>query len=378
MKYLIPVLLLFLSVTASSQVRPRFVENYGPTQGSPVHRAPVLPKDDRVDKKVSRNSGGRSRIVYTPNPVIGQKYKEYKDTVASRPKTVVVTRSYPVTSTTARPYSLSVAATRTKGNAPLVKKTSQVTARSNNGYIKRESGPRDDDRFLRPEDVIRTSDAYLRPAAAIKSNNSYKGPETDNGYARTQNQVGYDDRYLKPEARVSTNKGYNPTGARTSPDYSRASLGAATHLRGLTTGNRIIDSYIVDSSQRYSIDPLLIYSQMSQESSFKPHATSNKGASGLMQLMPATAKRMGVKNIYDPQQNIEGGVKYMRLLLDMFEGDINLALAGYNAGEAAVIKYGHRIPPFNETQDYVQRISARYRAISKSAVAENYSRTHNP
>ena len=73
---------------------------------------------------------------------------------------------------------------------------------------------------------------------------------------------------------------------------------------------------------------------------------------------------MGVDNIYDPKQNIEGGVRYMRLLLDLFDGDVNLALAGYNAGEGAVIKYGRQIPPYSETQDYVRRISARYAAIS--------------
>lgn len=135
-------------------------------------------------------------------------------------------------------------------------------------------------------------------------------------------------------------------------------------LKGFTTGNPVYDSFIVDSSRRYNIDPLLIYSQMHQESSFKLKALSNKGASGLMQLMPATARRLGVTNIYDPQQNIEGGVKYMRMLLNMFGGDVNLALAGYNAGEGAVMKYGNNIPPYNETREYVRRISARYASIS--------------
>jgi soluble lytic murein transglycosylase-like protein len=139
---------------------------------------------------------------------------------------------------------------------------------------------------------------------------------------------------------------------------------ANTRLRGHSTGNAEFDGYILDSSTRYGIDPLLIYAQMGQESSYKKRALSVKGASGLMQLMPATARRMGVANIYDPKQNIEGGVKYMRLLLNMFDGDLKLALAGYNAGEGAVIKYGYEIPPYNETQDYVRRISARYRSIA--------------
>jgi hypothetical protein len=141
-------------------------------------------------------------------------------------------------------------------------------------------------------------------------------------------------------------------------------MGSATQLKGFTTGDAVIDSYIVDSSRRYGIDPLLIYSQMHQESTFKLHATSNKGASGLMQLMPGTARRFGVIKIYDPQQNIEGGVKYMRWLLDTFNGDVSLALAGYNAGEGAVMKYGWQIPPYRETQEYVRRISERYNMVS--------------
>jgi soluble lytic murein transglycosylase-like protein len=99
---------------------------------------------------------------------------------------------------------------------------------------------------------------------------------------------------------------------------------------------------------------------MHQESSFKSHAISPKGARGLMQLMPGTAARMGVTNIFDPKQNIDGGARYLRFLLDRFDGDVNLALAGYNAGEGAVEKYGRQIPPYSETQEYVRRISRRY------------------
>lgn len=140
-------------------------------------------------------------------------------------------------------------------------------------------------------------------------------------------------------------------------------MGTST-LKGFTTGNELHDAYIVESSRRYAIDPLLIYSQMHQESSFKIRATSHKGASGLMQLMPATARRFGVTSIYDPKQNIDAGVKYMRWLLDTFRGDVVLALAGYNAGEGAVMKYGWNVPPYRETQEYVRRITSRYSQIS--------------
>ena len=143
----------------------------------------------------------------------------------------------------------------------------------------------------------------------------------------------------------------------------RVTMAMERSMGNFTTGDSKVDSYIQDSSRRYNIDPLLIYAQMHQESSFNSKATSNKGASGLMQLMPATARRLGVTNIYNPKQNIEGGIKYMRLLLDMFGNNVALALAGYNAGEGAVMKYGNQIPPYRETQEYVRRITTRYNSI---------------
>jgi soluble lytic murein transglycosylase-like protein len=142
-------------------------------------------------------------------------------------------------------------------------------------------------------------------------------------------------------------------------------------LGTFSTGDPTIDRYIVESSARYNIDPLLILAQMKQESGFKQKAISHKGASGLMQLMPATARRFGVTNIYDPAQNIDAGVKYMRFLLNKFNGDVKLALAGYNAGEGAVMKYGNQIPPYRETQGYVTKITAHYAQIKTPAVAKN-------
>jgi soluble lytic murein transglycosylase-like protein len=134
-------------------------------------------------------------------------------------------------------------------------------------------------------------------------------------------------------------------------------------LGNFTTGNTDVDNFIVESGKRNSVDPLLLYSIMHQESSFKARAMSYKGARGLMQLMPGTAARFGVSNIWDPKQNIEGGARYLRLLLDMFSGDVRLALAGYNAGEGAVMKYGYQVPPYSETREYVRRIGNRYSMI---------------
>ena len=176
---------------------------------------------------------------------------------------------------------------------------------------------------------------------------------------RTKMGVVVDDKLVKKTASVSDGLAH-----RDPVPAMKLAMGSSTHLKGFTTGNPVHDSYIVESSKRYSIDPLLIYAQMHQESSFKIRATSHKGASGLMQLMPATARRFGVTSIYDPKQNIDAGVKYMRWLLDTFRGDVVLALAGYNAGEGAVMKYGWNIPPYRETQEYVRRITSRYNAIS--------------
>jgi len=143
-----------------------------------------------------------------------------------------------------------------------------------------------------------------------------------------------------------------------------------TTLGPYTTGDARVDTFIVESGVRNGVDPVLLYAQMHTESAFKRGAVSPKGASGLMQLMPATARRFGVTNIFDPQQNIEGGARYMRYLLDYFGGDVQLALAGYNAGEGAVMKYGRRIPPYRETQEYVRRISLRYAQISGGTMAQ--------
>lgn len=148
-----------------------------------------------------------------------------------------------------------------------------------------------------------------------------------------------------------------------------AEIKGGNSLGGYTTGNSSVDSLIVESGTRNGVDPLLLYSIMHQESSFKQRALSYKGASGLMQLMPGTARRFGVTSIWDPRQNVEGGARYMRFLLNMFKGDVNLALAGYNAGEGAVMKYGWRVPPYNETQEYVRRISKRYSLIRDPSAA---------
>lgn len=123
------------------------------------------------------------------------------------------------------------------------------------------------------------------------------------------------------------------------------------------TGDRQkIETSVLKAARRYGLPPNLIKSVIRAESNFQVKAVSHAGAQGLMQLMPATARELGVKNPFNIEENIDGGSRYLRKMLDNFGGDLKLALAAYNAGPEAVIKYGGKVPPFKETQQYVQRV----------------------
>lgn len=125
--------------------------------------------------------------------------------------------------------------------------------------------------------------------------------------------------------------------------------------------NAPLDEIVEDAANRHGVDPALVHSVIKAESNYNPVAISTAGARGLMQLMPATARQLGVHNAFNPKDNIEGGVKYLRYLQDKFR-DPALALAAYNAGEGAVARYNNNIPPYRETQDYVVKVARNYRA----------------
>lgn len=113
---------------------------------------------------------------------------------------------------------------------------------------------------------------------------------------------------------------------------------------------------VEEAARTYQVDVALLHAVISAESGYNPAAVSNKGAVGLMQLMPETARRYGVANSLDPEQNIRGGTKYLSYLLQMFNNNLELAVAAYNAGENAVIRYGYSIPPYRETLAYVPKV----------------------
>ncbi|WP_163998300.1 lytic transglycosylase domain-containing protein [Pyxidicoccus caerfyrddinensis] len=121
-----------------------------------------------------------------------------------------------------------------------------------------------------------------------------------------------------------------------------------------------LDPHIVAAALRYRIPTALVRAIMHTESNFNPNALSNKGASGLMQLMPATASDMYVKDIFNERDNIEGGVRYLRVLANQFDGDMVKMIAAYNAGPEAVKRYGGKVPPYEETQGYVRKVLQLY------------------
>lgn len=138
---------------------------------------------------------------------------------------------------------------------------------------------------------------------------------------------------------------------------SGPAMGGASTAEGLWRAGGVVsfDNLIYVISRRHGVDPPLVKAIVKAESDFDSSAVSRAGAKGLMQLMPETARSLGVKDVYDPEENVDGGTRYLSRLLDIFDGEVEMAVAAYNAGETAVLKYG-AIPPYSETQQYVKKV----------------------
>ena len=145
----------------------------------------------------------------------------------------------------------------------------------------------------------------------------------------------------------------------------KASSLAKGKVLGYEKGKRVYGAIIRNISKKFGVSENLVHAVINTESAYNSQAVSSAGAVGLMQLMPATAKRYGVSNRRDPIQNIKGGTQYLRDLLKLFDGDLRLTAAAYNAGENAVLKYNRNVPPYKETQNYVVKVLNFYNKIEK-------------
>ncbi len=187
----------------------------------------------------------------------------------------------------------------------------------------------------------------------------------DNGTTLLTNKKKAEYNHLKvikatyyPDSNIHSYSNWGSSEASVLPSYSR--------------NKNAFDQMIRQAAQQHGVSEGLIKAVMHTESGFNINARSPVGAQGLMQLMPATARRFNVNNAYDPQQNIFGGARYLSWLLKRFNGNTQLAIAAYNAGEGNIDKYGG-IPPFRETQDYVRRVTSRFQNLYSSGLSSTSS-----
>jgi len=207
-------------------------------------------------------------------------------------------------------------------------------------------------RFSQLNNYVDSFNSELKTQAA--NNNKVNGV---NGYNSNPNAVSF-DKVLKDSAKTKFGSLLlNPAMTKVNANIY-ANTAAGVNKQPITTKAQILNK-VSEVSRKYGVDEKLVNALIKQESGFNINAKSKVGAQGLMQLMPATAKSMGVTDPMNPEQNIEGGVKYLKSMLDKYNGNIILALAAYNAGPGAVDKYTG-VPPYKETQNYVRNILANY------------------
>lgn len=189
------------------------------------------------------------------------------------------------------------------------------------------------------------------------SDEPLSGPHLRLEWKRTAKRLVSENKRESEEVRRKQEAAAARLQARLDTGTSVYSLRPAQPVSGSMSMRRARYRHLIEqAAQRHGLMPELLHAVIRAESAYQPNALSHAGACGLMQLMPGTAERFNVRDIWEPAENIRGGATYLRLLLDMFDNDLRLALAAYNAGENAVKKYGNEIPPYRETQDYVRKV----------------------
>jgi hypothetical protein len=174
----------------------------------------------------------------------------------------------------------------------------------------------------------------------------------------------------------------NPQPAKLSSDTKHTNIYLPSEISlsgrsrpGMDVDRDGVEKLVREAAERHRMDPALVRAVIETESNWNPKAYSHKGAGGLMQLIPTTAQRYGAYDVFDPQQNIDAGVKYLRTLLERYNGNLDLALAAYNAGEGAVDR-AHGVPSFRETRSYVQKVQNAYFRPGSGRMPDAYVNSH--
>lgn len=202
--------------------------------------------------------------------------------------------------------------------------------------------------------VLRTCGAILLLAMASQAEADLYGYVDDQGVAHLSRVPLHEGYYLFKKELEPVHE----EAAAVIPSFPLPAAGRTTRIN--PAHRKQYGPLVTAVAREYELDVALLHAVITVESGYNPKAQSSKGAIGLMQLMPETARRYAVKNIWDPRDNLNGGAQYLRDLLVLFNNNVPLALAAYNAGEAAVVQAGNRIPPFSETRSYVPKVLAHY------------------